>query len=78
MVRAGLALLGRPDLWWSAVRVWRDHAPRRWWATKPYLPIPDKEWLDFRYETAFAAPEGRPDPEQFIEYLEWAKSWKYL
>jgi len=34
--------------------------------------------MDFRFETAFADTEGRPEPHQFVEYLEWAKSWKYL
>ncbi len=34
--------------------------------------------MDFRLETAFASADARPEPEQFIEYLEWAKSWKYL
>lgn len=78
MARAGLALLRRPDLWRTAVRVSREHAPDRWWAEKPHLPIPDRDWLEFRFETAFAVAENRPDPEQVIEYLEWAKSWKYL
>jgi hypothetical protein len=42
------------------------------------LPVPDSAWMDFRYETAFADVDGRPDPNQFIEYLEWCKSWQYL
>ncbi len=74
----GVALAKRPDLWRTALRLARNHAPDRWWATKPYLPIPDASWMDFRFETAFADTEGRPEPHQFIEYLEWAKSWKYL
>lgn len=73
-----VGLAKRPDLWRTAVRVGRVHAPDRWWTQKPYLPIPDNSWMDFRLETAFADSEARPEPDQFIEYLEWAKSWKYL
>ncbi len=72
------ALAKRPDLWRTAFRLARTHAPDQWWKTKPYLPIPDSSWMNFRFETAFADTSGRPEPEQFVEYLEWAKSWKYL
>ncbi|MGI9614506.1 MAG: hypothetical protein ACR2QO_16470 [Acidimicrobiales bacterium] len=75
---AGAALIRRPDLWRTALRVARTHAPRRWWARGNRMPLPDSGWMEFRYETAFAASDGRPTPEQFIEYLEWAKSWRYL
>ena len=72
------ALAQRPDLWRTTVRVARTHAPERWWAERPYLPVPADSWMSFRLETAFADSEARPEPEQFIEYLEWAKSWHYL
>jgi len=72
------ALIRRPDLWRTAARLARRHAPNEWWKTKPYLPIPDSSWMEFRFETAFADVDGRPTSEQFIEYLEWAKSWRYL
>jgi len=32
--------------------------------------------MGFRYETAFADVEGRPSPEQIVEYLEWARQWR--
>jgi len=77
-LKNALALALRPDLWRTAVRVARRHAPNEWWKTRPSLPIPDSSWMNFRFETAFADVDGRPEPEQFIEYLEWAKSWRYL
>lgn len=78
MVGNGVALARRPDLWRTAFRVARVHVPERWWSQKPFLPIPDRGWLGFRYETAFADIDGRPEPDQLIEYLEWCRSWKYL
>ena len=76
LLRGVAAVLRRPDLWWTALRVGRRHAPDRWWATRPHLPVPDRGWMGFRYETAFADVEGRPSPEQIVEYLEWARQWR--
>ncbi len=78
MIKNAAALAMRPDLWRTALRLARTHAPNDWWKQKPYLPIPDDSWMKFRLETAFADEAGRPEPEQFVEYLEWAKSWRYL
>jgi hypothetical protein len=78
VLSAGAALLARPDLWRTSARVVRMHTPQGWWKQRPFLPVPDRAWMGFRYETAFAATDGRPNPEQFIEYLEWSKSWRYL
>lgn len=72
------SVAGRPDLWSTAVNVARHHVPTRWWTRRPFLPIPDRGWMDFRFETAFGDVDGRPDREQLIEYLEWSRSWKYL
>ena len=71
-----VAVLRRPDLWRTAVRVGRRHMPDRWWATPPRLPLPDRSWMNFRYETAFADADGRPTPEQIVDYLEWARDWR--
>lgn len=75
---SGQALAGRPDLWRTTARVVRRHVPSGWWSRRPFLPIPDSGWMDFRFETAFGDADGRPDREQLIEYLEWSRSWKYL
>jgi len=72
------ALAVRPDLWRTTAGVLRRHAPTRWWSRRPFLPVPDRGWMDFRFETAFGDVAGRPDREQLIEYLEWSRSWNYL
>lgn len=76
LVRGAAAVIRRPDLWRTALRVGRRHTPGRWWARPPYLPLPDREWMAFRFETALADTGGRPTPEQIVEYLEWARSWR--
>jgi len=78
LIASARVLVVRPDLWRTAARVLRQHAPERWWSHKPFLPLPDGGWMDFRFETAFGDAAGRPDREQLIEYLEWSRSWNYL
>lgn len=78
LASSGRTVMTRPDLWPTAISVLKRHAPARWWARRPFLPVPDGEWMDFRFETAFGETTGRPDSEQLIEYLEWSRSWNYL
>ena len=71
--RAAVLVLARPQLWWTAVRQGLRLARRRWWARAPFLPLPDPDYLRFRFETQYGA-DGRPDPVDLVEYLEWCRS----
>ena len=50
--RAVLAMLRRPDLWWTGVRQAQVLAPDGWWRRPPHLPLPDPAYLRFRMVTA--------------------------
>ena len=50
--RAVLAVLRRPDLWWTGVRQAQVLAPDGWWRRPPHLPLPDPAYLRFRMVTA--------------------------
>jgi len=50
--RAVLAVLRRPDLWWTGVRQALVLAPDGWWRRPPHLPLPDPAYLRFRMVTA--------------------------
>ena len=78
LISGATALAARPDLWRTALRVGRTHLPNGWWRSRPFLPVPDRTWMGFRYETAFADADGRPSADELIGYLEWSKSWRYL
>ena len=68
-----MAVLVRPRLWSTAVRqAWRL-APRRWWARRPFLPLPDRDYLRFRLETQYGDAEHRPLPGDVVTYLEWCR-----
>jgi hypothetical protein len=68
--RAALLVLARPRLWTAALRQALRLARPRWWQRPPFLPVPDAEYLRFRFETQYGA-DARPDPRDLLAYLEW-------
>lgn len=75
---AAVAAVGRrPDLWATALRQLRVLTPTGWWRRRPFLPVPDGEYLRFRLVTAFggdsvAASSGPSGPD-VVAYLEWCR-----
>lgn len=68
------AVAARPSLWATTVVQARRLAPRRWWARAPFLPLPDRAWLRFRMETQYGDPDHRPEPDDVVTWLEWARA----
>jgi hypothetical protein len=75
---AGIALARRPRLWPTAFRVAVDLVPGAWWRRWPPLPLPASEWLGFRMETAYGAPERRPGAGEVVEFVLWCREMKRL
>jgi hypothetical protein len=67
-------LLGRPDLWWTGVRVLWRLTPPHWWRGGSHLPLPHDAWWRFRMVTAYGRPDARPRSRDVIGYLEWCRS----
>jgi len=70
-------LIGRtllhPRLYWPALRAaWRFRA-RDWFRRPPFLPLPPREYLDWRMETAYRSADALPTPEEFGRYLRWTE-----
>jgi hypothetical protein len=55
-----------------ALRQARRLARPTWWRRPPYLPLPDRDYLRFRFETQYG--ETAPDPRDVVAYLEWCRS----
>jgi hypothetical protein len=72
-VRAALLVLARPALWPTALRQTLRLARPRWWSRPPFLPVPDRDYLRFRFETQYGAG-GRPDAHDLVAYLEWCRA----
>ena len=75
LAAAFAAVARRPDLWPAAARqAWRL-APRHWWSTPPFLPVPDRRWLRFRLEAQYGG-DGRGPlvAGDVIAFLEWCRT----
>ena len=73
MIRIAVAILRRPDLWWTAARQVRRMAPDRWWRARPFLPLPSPEYLRFRVVTQYGDSRHRADPADVLNYLSWCR-----
>ena len=70
--RATLLVLVRPGLWIIALHQALRLARPRWWTRAPFVPVPDPDYLRFRFETQYGTA-GRPDPHDLVTYLEWCR-----
>ncbi len=65
------ALATRPRLWPAALRQARAMVPPRWWRRRPFLPVPDRDWVRFRMTTAYGDPAAGFDVEDVLAWLAW-------
>lgn len=73
-----MLLLRRPGLWPTAVvELWRL-SPPRWWRRWPPLPVPDRDYLRFRMQTAYGDPGAHPEGSDVVAYLEWCRRMRAL
>lgn len=71
-----LGILGtairRPTLLVSMTRAaWRFRA-RGWWRRVPFLPVPPREYLEWRLHTAYGDGGRDPSAEEIHRFLRWA------
>ena len=69
--RAGLAVLVRPTLWFTAIGAVFAFARDGWWRRPPFLPFPDRSVLEWRVTTAYGRPDMTLGPEDVVSYLRW-------
>ncbi len=70
------AVLVRPRLWASAIRAIIMMAPRHWWRRRPFLPLPQREYLVFRLQTQYGGSGSNVfEPADVMKYLRWLKQW---
>ena len=75
MIRAVGAVVARPGLWGTAVRQARRTAAPGWWKRWPFLPLPTREYVEFRLLTQYGAADARPAGRDLVTYLEWCKRY---
>ena len=74
--RAALAVAVRPRLWGVAVTQALRLAVPGWWRRWPPLPVPDRDYLRFRMQTAYGDPDAGPSPADVVAYLEWCRGFR--
>jgi hypothetical protein len=77
LVSAVGAVLVRPQLWPIAVvQAWRL-VPRQWWRHSPFLPLPPRDYMEFRLMTQYGGGHGVPRDSirgsDLVDYLQWCK-----
>lgn len=70
------AVLARPDLWPTGLRVLTGHIRRRWWARAPFLPLPDPSHLAWRRFTLYGDSAHPIDAGDLVSYLEWCRRYR--
>lgn len=78
MLPAIRAVLARPSLWVPAFRQARSLAPEGWWRRAPFLPLPSREYIEFRAVTQYGDSRSALDPSDVVEYLAWCESTRRL
>lgn len=75
---AAVAVARRPGLWPTAVRQAVVLAPERWWARRPFLPLPDRRYLRFRLVTQYGDADHPPVARDVVDYLVWCQRMRRL
>ncbi len=77
-VRCTAVVVARPGLWLTAARQYRASLPRRWWARRPFLPLPPGDYVRFRLQTQYGDSKHRIVAADVLNYLSWCKLHRAL
>jgi hypothetical protein len=73
-VAALAAVIPHPSLWPIAARQARRLAAPGWWRRAPLLPLPGRDYLAFRMETAYGGAGDHPlVADDLRTYLRWCR-----
>ena len=68
-----IAVLRRPTLWSTAIKLIFRLIPRRWWSRAPFLPVPNREYMRFRVLTQYGDQDHVLEVADVLKYLYWLK-----
>lgn len=46
---------------------------RAWWRQSPFLPLPDRAYLEWRLHTAYGAERSLPPVEDVLRFARWRR-----
>jgi hypothetical protein len=70
----GLAVrsLRHPSLAVDLVKVSWRFRHRRWYLRPPFLPLPEREYVRWRMDTAYGSSDALPSVDDAERYVRWA------
>lgn len=75
-LRLTVTLVGRsvrrPSLALDLARVGWRFRNRHWYRRPPFLPLPDREYVRWRMDTAYGSPDAIPPAGDVERYARWA------
>lgn len=69
-------LLRRPRLLPHALGAAWAFRARGWYRRPPFLPLPPREYVRWRMETAYGDPAAVPSADELERYLRWASAMR--
>ncbi len=73
ILRLALRAALRPRLAVDLLRTAWAFRRRRWWASSPFLPLPDRTYLRWRMYTAYGEADALPRPDEIIRFARWRR-----
>ncbi len=46
---------------------------RQWWRLAPFLPLPDRDYLEWRLHTAYGEERALPPVEDVLRFARWRR-----
>jgi len=72
-LRLALRALLRPQLAIDLVRLAWSFRAREWWRRPPFLPIPPREYMQWRMFTAYGDPNAVPPANDVVSFARWRR-----
>ena len=72
-LRLGLRALVRPRLAVDLLRLAWSFRARNWWRRPPFLPLPPREYLQWRMYTAYGDAHAIPPVDDVVNFARWRR-----
>ena len=72
-LRLALRALVRPQLAVDLLRLAWSFRARAWWRRPPFLPIPPREYMQWRMFTAYGDPNAVPPVNDVVSFARWRR-----
>ena len=74
--RLAWVLITRPWLFPLFLSAGWAFRARNWYRTPPFLPLPSREYMRWRMETAYGDPEADAPTDELLRFLRWSAAMR--